>query len=104
MPSSTGTRPTLTSSRSRRMASLSMGNPPELQSEVGAARLEAREIHGDVGVSELAELGDDPMVDVPLPQLPDLVGRDLQSRETIVMADPKLPEPERTQEFLGGVD
>src|SRR5205814_4251490 len=105
MAASTSSRPALTSSRTRRMASLSIGGRPlEAEEQVRAAGLKAGEIHGDVEVPELAEARDDRLPPPLLPQAPHLVERDLQTGQTIVVAHAELPEAERPHVLLGGID
>src|SRR5713101_6552044 len=82
MAASTSSRPVLTSSRSRRMASLSIGGRPlEAEKQVRAAGLKAGEIHGDVEVPELTEARDDRFSPSLLPLAPSLVEGDLEPSE-----------------------
>src|SRR5262245_46348060 len=86
------------------MASLSTALTPEVQEEIRAAGLESGEVDGHVDVPELTEPGEDRLAVAVLPQPGQLVERDLEPREPVVMADAELPEPERSHVFLGGVD
>src|SRR5919204_673210 len=97
-------RPALTSSRSLRIASLSMARAAALQDEIRAAGLEAGEIDRDVEVTELAKAPHDCFVTSVLPQARQVVVRDLEPRQPVVMPDAKLPEAERAHELLGGID
>src|SRR6266508_2015330 len=95
---STPRRPTWTSSSSRRRASLSTRTPLEGEQQVRAAGLKAAEVHRDVEVAELAEAGHDRLVAAVLPQARDLVERDLQPRQAVVVTDAELAEAERAHE------
>src|SRR6266404_4829597 len=100
--SSADTRPAATSSRSRCRRSLSIGAQP--QQEIRRAGLEAGEVDGDVDVAELAEARHDALVAIVLPEPRHLVAPDLQSRQPVVVAHAELPEAERFEKRLGGVD
>src|SRR5262249_32774463 len=76
----------------------------EAEHQVRAARLEPGQVDRDVEVPELTEPPNDRLVTPALPQPRDLVQRNLETRQAIVMADAELAEAERAQEFLGGVD
>src|SRR5687768_7857459 len=104
MATSTSSVPARTSSRSRRIASLSIGGRPlEPEEQIRAARLEARQVDRDVEVPELAEARDDRLPSTVFPEAPDLVEGELEAGQPVVVADAELPEAERADEFFGGV-
>src|SRR2546425_3026238 len=92
-----------TSWRSRRMSALSMPWGAERQQEVRASRLETAEIDRHVEIADLPERGENSRVPVPLPQLRDVLERDLETSEAVVMADAELTEAEGAQKCLGRV-
>src|SRR5262245_50819566 len=81
-----------------------MGGPAKLEHDVGAPRLEPRQVHRNVGIAELTETPHDRLVTPVFPQPRNFVEWDLETRQAVVVADAELPEAERANELLGCVD
>src|SRR5205085_5740446 len=85
----------------RRRPGAPSASPGPLEDLVGAPAPEPLQIEGDVDVSDLAEALHDRLVSPRLPEQRHLVGRELQPREPLVMADAELTEPEALEKRLG---
>src|SRR5438552_18625455 len=84
------------------MASLSTG-PLEIEQQVRAAGLEAGQIDRHVEIAELAEALDDRLAPPVLPEPRQILERDLEPGQPVVMAHPELAKAQRADEFLGPV-
>src|SRR2546422_9600010 len=73
------------------------------RSQVGAPRLESREVHRHVDVADRTEALHDRRVAPLLPHPGHLLARDLQAREAVVVTDAELAKAERAHELFGGV-
>src|SRR5262249_21765211 len=94
--------PEWSASSSARTAALSIRGPPELEQDVGAPRLEARQVHRDVDVTELTESPHDRLVAPVLPEPRDLVERNLEPRQPVVVAEAELADTEGWTQLVGG--
>src|SRR5688572_1445838 len=97
-------RPALTSPSRDFRLSLSMVRARETEEPVGAARLKAVEVEGDVHITEGAQTRHEDLVPAFLPQARHLLARDLHAREPLVMTHTEAAEAEGAHDLLRGVD